>query len=78
MIYIDHYGNAATGLTGFREPWRLRAGRRVGRCARTFEEAAGAFWYENSTGLVEIAAPRGNAARRLGLKVGSAVAWPRP
>jgi S-adenosylmethionine hydrolase len=50
-------------------------GRRALPFARTFEEAAGPFWYQNSMGLVEIAAPRGNAARRLRLKIGSPVAW---
>jgi S-adenosylmethionine hydrolase len=33
-----------------------------------------AFWYENSSGLVEIAVNRGSAADRLGLAVGMAVA----
>jgi hypothetical protein len=76
VIYVDHYGNAATGLTKFRTSWRLRAGRHSLRYARTFEEATGPFWHANSMGLVEIAAPRGSAAARLRLKVGSVVAWP--
>jgi len=73
VIYIDHYGNAVTGLrfTGARAT--LRVGRRRLAYARTFEEARGAFWYENSMGLVEIAAPRSSAARELRLKVGAAV-----
>ncbi len=41
--------------------------------ARTFEEANGPFWYENSMGLAEIAAPRASAARLLKLKIGSRV-----
>jgi hypothetical protein len=77
IIYIDHYGNAFTGLRKFRRSWRLRAGGRVLRYARTFEEAQAPFWYENSMGLVEIAAPRGSAAELLRLRVGSAVEWRR-
>jgi S-adenosyl-L-methionine hydrolase (adenosine-forming) len=77
VIYIDHYGNAVTGLRKFRNSDRLRAGRRSLRYARTFEEAREPFWYQNSMGLVEIAAPRASAARLLRLEVGSAVAWQR-
>jgi S-adenosyl-L-methionine hydrolase (adenosine-forming) len=73
VIYIDHYGNAVTGLRFTRARGTLRVGRRFLGYARTFEEAQNAFWYENSMGLIEIAAPRASAARRLGLKVGSAV-----
>jgi S-adenosylmethionine hydrolase len=77
IIYIDHYGNAVTGLRKFHKRDRLRAGRRSLRYARTFEEARAPFWYENSMGLVEIAAPRASAAKLLRLKVGSPVAWQR-
>jgi S-adenosyl-L-methionine hydrolase (adenosine-forming) len=77
IIYIDHYGNAVTGLRAVGKAGRLRAAGRTLAYARTFEDARGPFWYENSTGLVEIAAPRGSAARLLRLKVGSRVAWQR-
>ena len=73
MIYIDHYGNAVTGLRFTSASATLRVGRRVLSYARTFEEARGPFWYENSMGLIEIAVPRASAARRLRLAVGSAV-----
>lgn len=77
VIYIDHYGNAWTGIRGAlldpasilaakgsQLPWR-----------RTFSEAGKgeAFWYVNSAGLVEIAANRSSAAELLGLKVGDLV-----
>ncbi|HSA89561.1 MAG TPA: SAM hydroxide adenosyltransferase [Burkholderiales bacterium] len=75
VIYIDHYGNAVTGLRRFGTQWRLRAGGRTLPYARTFEAARGPFWYENSMGLVEIASPRRSAARRLRLRIGSPVAW---
>jgi S-adenosylmethionine hydrolase len=75
VIYVDHYGNAITGLREFRTAWKLRAGKRTLGYARTFEEAKRPFWHDNSMGLVEIAAPRGSAARALRLKIGSPVAW---
>ena len=73
VIYIDHYGNAVTGLRFTSASATLRVDRRVLRYARNFEEARGAFWYDNSIGLVEIAVPRGNAARRLRLRIGTRV-----
>jgi S-adenosylmethionine hydrolase len=33
------------------------------------------FWFANSLGLVEIAMPMDDAARVLGLRVGTPVAW---
>ena len=76
VIYVDHYGNAVTGLRAarFSKSKTLKIGRRVLRYARNFEEAASPFWYANSMGLVEIAAPRASAARLLRLRVGSRVA----
>jgi S-adenosylmethionine hydrolase len=77
VIYIDHYGNAVTGLCFTKRNSVLSVGGRRLSYARTFEEAKGLFWYVNSMGLVEIAAPRGSAARKLRLKIGSSVAWRR-
>lgn len=78
VVYVDHYGNAITGLRAARCPPGANltvAGTRLAP-ARVFGEVAPgtAFWYENSTGLVEIAVNQGSAAARLGLKVGDAVA----
>jgi len=79
VIYIDHYGNAMTGLraAGRARSARLRLGRRRLAFARVFEAAPrrGVFWTENSLGMVEIAANRASAARRLGLRIGRQVAW---
>jgi S-adenosylmethionine hydrolase len=77
VIYIDHYGNAVSGLRFTGKEGLLVAGGRALSYARTFEEAKKPFWYENSKRLVEIAAPRRSAARLLRLKVGSPVAWQR-
>jgi S-adenosylmethionine hydrolase len=77
IVYIDHYGNALTGIRArnIARQALLRVGRRSLRYANTFESArvGEAFWYENSLGLVEIAASGASAARRLGLRVGARV-----
>lgn len=77
VIYLDHYGNAMTGLRAAEIPHDAMievAGARLRR-ARSFAEAAPGhpFWYENSVGLVEIALNQGSAARALKLAVGAAV-----
>lgn len=74
VIYIDHYGNAMTGVRAANLPVQaslLVAGFRL-RAARVFSSVpeGQAFWYENSIGLVEIAVNRGSAAAVLGLAVG--------
>lgn len=80
VIYLDRFGNAMTGLRGesLRPRQRLQAGTVSLGHARTFAEvpAGQPFWYVNSNGLVEIAVNRGNAARRLGLVIGSKVGVP--
>ena len=81
MIYIDHYGNAVTGLRAEKigPDATLKTGRRAVKYARVFDAVAPgkAFWYENANGLVEIAVNQGSAARALGLKLGQRSA-PRP
>jgi S-adenosylmethionine hydrolase len=78
IVYIDHYGNAMTGLRAALLPTGAAlatGGRRLPR-AGTFSEVppGTAFWYENSNGLAEIAVNRGRAEAVLGLRVGSPVA----
>lgn len=77
IIFVDHFGNCFTGLraSGLAPEGRIRVGQRELARARVFDElpAGGAFWYENSLGLVEIAVNRGHAARELGLKPGDGV-----
>ncbi|EXI73581.1 MAG TPA: SAM-dependent chlorinase/fluorinase [Candidatus Accumulibacter phosphatis] len=79
VIYIDHYGNAMTGMRAAKLPPQARlclCGRAIPP-ARVFAEAAAgeAFWYENSVGLVEVAVNRGSAASLLRLAPGSPVAF---
>jgi S-adenosylmethionine hydrolase len=79
VIYVDHYGNCFTGIRarGIGHAKRLAAAGRELAHARVFAAVVPgtAFWYENSSGLVEIAVNHGSAAVELGLAVGTAVAW---
>lgn len=76
IIYVDHFGNAMTGLRAAMLPEgaRLAAAGRVLESATTFSDRppGAAFWYENSNGLAEIAVNRGRADE-LGLAIGSPV-----
>jgi S-adenosylmethionine hydrolase len=77
VIYVDHYGNCVTGIPAQGMDRRARlavAGREVSY-ARIFGEARPdePFWYENSSGLVEIAMAGESAARALGIGVGAPV-----
>jgi hypothetical protein len=78
IIYLDHYGNAWTGLraAAIAPTGRLEIGGRELPRARVFGAVplGGAFWYENSSGLVEIAVNGGSAAGALGLEIGTPVA----
>ena len=78
VIYIDHYGNAMTGLRAqvMPEGQRLRVGTKVLSHAPVFAQAppGAAFWYVNSLGLVEIACNQASAAHQLGLRLGDRVA----
>ena len=82
IVYIDHYGNALTGLRGERlaTSARLCCGARAVAQAPTFSAVPPGvgFWYVNSNGLVEIAVNGGRADRRLGLAIGSEVAVAAP
>jgi len=77
IVYIDHYGNALTGLRGESLPpgARLLAGGHNIARARTFSSvpSGAAFWYVNANGLVEIAVNAGRADRALGLAIASEI-----
>src|SRR6266704_4922083 len=79
IVYVDHYGNAMTGLRAERAPsgGKLMVnGESVGRARVVSDVPEGqASWYENSQGLVEIAAIRGSAAKDLSLEPGTGVEW---
>lgn len=77
VVYVDHYGNAMTGLRAgdLPGPTVLTIGAHVLSRATTFSDVANgqAFWYENSIGLVEISVNGGSAGSVLGLEVGTRV-----
>jgi len=77
IIYIDHFGNAMTGLRMAMLPGgaTLAVAGQLLELARTFSDRppGAAFYYENANGLVEIAVNQGRADRDLGLSVGSPV-----
>lgn len=82
VVYIDRFGNAITTIrSGKIDPRRLKqyvvtAGRRgrlpVGRCFSDVP-AGRAVAVTGSSGFLEVAINGGNAASKMGLKVGSAV-----
>jgi S-adenosylmethionine hydrolase len=79
VIYIDHYGNAYTGIRarGVSHTARLVANGCTIAHAHVFGDVppGALFWYENSSGLVEIAANQASAATELALRIGQAIAW---
>jgi len=78
IVYVDHYGNALTGLRGGVVPPDAHLGvdgRKIAP-ATTFSSVpeGDAFWYVNSNGLAEIAVNQGRADDVLRLAIGSKVA----
>ena len=77
IIYLDHYGNAFTGMRAAALPRSADlavAGQRL--CyAEVFARvpSGAAFWYENSLGLAEVAVNCGSAAQQLGLHIGQRI-----
>lgn len=75
VIHVDVYGNLITGMRASRLDCadRVVAGDHCLSGARIFSDVppGECFWYENSSGLVEIACNQGSAAERLGLAVGA-------
>jgi len=75
VIYVDHFGNLVTGLRAGAVPQgrKLVINGRTVRYARVFSEAkpGEVFWYENSIGLVELAANSASAQQVLGMNIGS-------
>ena len=79
IIYVDHYGNACTGIRSEHagaDRLLMAKGHRVAG-ARVFGEVPQGtpLWYANSHGLVEIVVNRGSAAQAFGLRVGDPVNW---
>jgi len=77
VIYIDHFGNAMTGLRAgnFDAEVKLGIGEHVLERADTFADVpiGQAFWYENANGLVELAVNQGRANEVLAIRLGDKV-----
>ena len=77
IAYLDHFGNAITGLrsSSITTASIIEVAGKMCGFRRTFGEAEHGtpFWYQNSNGLVEIALAEGRVVDELGLAVGTAV-----
>jgi S-adenosylmethionine hydrolase len=75
VIYIDHFGNAWTGVRGVLKDARVSAAGETFRHSESFGfvDKGSGFWFINSVGLLELAVNRGSAATAFGLKVGDPV-----
>ena len=77
IIYIDHYGNAFTGIraASLDKTVKIEVGGMLLSYATTFcdVEPGCGFWYENSCGLVELAVNQGRADRLLRVKPGDKI-----
>ncbi len=77
VIYLDHFGNAFTGLRAPSSPQhqKLRVKHHTLSYARVYAEVprGAPFWFANSVGLCEIAVNRGSAAQDLKLEIGQTV-----
>lgn len=82
VIYFDYYGNALTGLrycAAFSGKILTINGLEIEQ-ADTFGlvKEHQAFWYQNSSGLIEIAVNKGHAEQQLALKLGMRVVLQSP
>lgn len=77
IIYIDHFGNAITGIRAavMVDQTMIQCNGYTLKRANTFSdvEKGQGFWYENSVGLVEIAINSGRADTKLGLNLGDSI-----
>lgn len=77
VIYLDHFGNAWTGLRADQLTPHARvsvAGHTLKYCETFGLVGRGeGLWFRNSVGLVEVAVNRGSAAATLGVTVGMPV-----
>jgi len=77
VIFIDHYGNAITGIRAgnIASTACLKVNEHILVRANTFCDVpvGQAFCYENANGLMEVAINQGNAACELNLSIGTRV-----
>ncbi len=79
IIYFDHYGNAFTGVRFdiSMQNRLIKVGNHTITQANTFCKVTEgeAFWYKNSSGLIEIAVNKQSAKIRLGLQLGDEITF---
>jgi len=75
IIYIDHFGNAITGIKARSEINAVTVGGEAFPLSGTFSsvEKGGPLVYENANGLIEIAVNQGRADTYFNLSIGSPV-----
>jgi S-adenosylmethionine hydrolase len=75
VIYVDHFGNAWTGVRDVPRDAHVSAAGERFRHSESFGFVGKGegFWFINSVGLLELAVNRGSAAATFGLKVGDPV-----
>ncbi|MBA2490608.1 MAG: SAM-dependent chlorinase/fluorinase [Gammaproteobacteria bacterium] len=77
IVYIDHFGNAMTGIRAcvLDKSARLSVKGQELAYARTFSVARAGepFWYDNANGLVEIALKEASGTHAMDLKIGATV-----
>ena len=76
IIYVDHYGNLVSGVRAAElGNCTVRLGARsVARARSFFDVPPGAlFWYENSIGLLEVAANQASASHLLNVGIGHGI-----
>ena len=78
IIYIDHFGNAMTGIrgAGIDRAKTLKINDQLISYADYFAmvKPGQGFWHVNSYGLLELAVNLGNASELLGLRIGTKIA----
>lgn len=76
VLWIDTYGNAVTNLPG-KDAGHVVVGEQSLPVVRAYGEVpvGTAVALTGSTGRLEVSVREGNAAQRLGLRVGSKIAW---
>lgn len=77
IVYVDGYGNLMTNiLVGeLEQQQRLELAEQHICYAHVFSavEKGQAFWYENSSGLIEVAVNQGSAAQLYNVKIGDSI-----
>ena len=77
IIYIDHYGNAMTGISAnqLTQDAKIKIKDKELCYVRTFGEAKEnkMFWYENSLGLVELSLNSKNISKILNIRLGDKI-----